>query len=253
MLFLHGCVPKKRTPQQLPPNVDGEQGADLNNVLHAENFLTFALSSWPSDANHIRRIVYETLTSMGVPILEQAKLVQNLSRVAEAAVSTNTIVAGIFDATLIQPALRDGDEDGDGDVVLAKLITESKSSNQGLEQVTLDDTVITHTPGCPICMVDFAGTASVKPITALPCAHHYHVHCVVQWMEKSHLCPLCRYAMPVEDDDHSNGAGANPTLLDVSHPSCCYKYFNFIFLFQFHFYNFIISCKKFVLDIIYGV
>ncbi|XVF54531.1 hypothetical protein PTKIN_Ptkin05aG0188200 [Pterospermum kingtungense] len=30
----------------------------------------------------------------------------------------------------------------------------------------------------------------------MPCGHVYHGDCIVQWPQKSHLCPLCRYAMP---------------------------------------------------------
>ncbi|KAL6139570.1 hypothetical protein ACLB2K_057874 [Fragaria x ananassa] len=63
--------------------------------------------------------------------------------------------------------------------------------------------MLSHTPECPICLEDFAASATaafVKPITALPCTHHYHVHCIVQWMENSHLCTQCQSKMinPIE-------------------------------------------------------
>ncbi|PRQ52988.1 putative transcription factor C2H2 family [Rosa chinensis] len=80
------------------------------------------------------------------------------------------------------------------------MIPAIKSSIDGLEQVTVDITIITHSPSCSICLEDFAAYYQQEPITRLPCGHHYHVHCIVQWLEFSHLCPLCRYQMPTKDD-----------------------------------------------------
>lgn len=30
----------------------------------------------------------------------------------------------------------------------------------------------------------------------LPCLHHFHLHCIIPWLEKNRLCPVCRYPMP---------------------------------------------------------
>ncbi|XP_004306356.1 PREDICTED: RING finger protein 145-like [Fragaria vesca subsp. vesca] len=157
-----------------------------------EKSYAILLSSFkkPRFENYYAQMFYEALTGLGVPHVEQVKAVKELFGVIAAAVSTNDIILCVYDLTLISPI--------GGYVprpeVPPKLIPASKSSIQGLEPVTLDD-VITHTPECPICLEDFA--AFVKPITALPCTHHYHVHCIVRWMENSHLCPICRYPMPI--------------------------------------------------------
>lgn len=43
--------------------------------------------------------------------------------------------------------------------------------------------------------------------TRLPSFHIYYENCIVHWLNISHLCPLCRYAMPiVEDGEPSNAA-----------------------------------------------
>lgn len=43
---------------------------------------------------------------------------------------------------------------------------------------------------CMICRCEF-GT---EPVTALECAHAFHVHCIVPWFRRQLTCPLCRHA-----------------------------------------------------------
>ncbi|KAL6194820.1 hypothetical protein ACLB2K_035895 [Fragaria x ananassa] len=74
-------------------------------------------------------------------------------------------------------------------------IPANRSSIQGLKQVPLLGT--DTEPYCAICLEkDF----EQEPFTRLPCTHHFHVHCIVQCLEINHLCPLCRYPMPTEED-----------------------------------------------------
>lgn len=56
---------------------------------------------------------------------------------------------------------------------------------------------------CAICRerldhfaVEQGSTDHQLMIARLPCLHLYHGGCIVQWLESSHLCPLCRYQMP---------------------------------------------------------
>lgn len=46
---------------------------------------------------------------------------------------------------------------------------------------------------CVICLEDFDSRAEVS---TTPCSHSFHSQCITQWLEKSHLCPICRYHMP---------------------------------------------------------
>ncbi|KAM5581748.1 hypothetical protein ABKV19_010800 [Rosa sericea] len=169
-----------------------------------------------SNENYYTQLISESLSSMGVPHVEHPAILQKLFAVVAAAVSTNNIVVGVWDTSYLGVGDVDGDGDGDGDGdrdgsrSIPKLIPASNSSIEGLEQVTLLDdvtTIITHTPSCAICLEDFAAfevnDQQEEPITGLPCRHHYHVHCIVQWLEFNHLCPICRYPMPT-DDDHSD-------------------------------------------------
>ena len=45
-----------------------------------------------------------------------------------------------------------------------------------------------------ICLKEFLTGAKV---TRLSCSHIYYGDCIIQWSEKSHLCPLCRFEMPI--------------------------------------------------------
>ncbi|PRQ40845.1 putative transcription factor C2H2 family [Rosa chinensis] len=131
-------------------------------------------------------LICEYLKSMGVPEDEHPAVVDNLFRVVEAAVSpVDAVVVFVWDAIY---RVGDGHEPYRPNGIPA-----SRSSIQGLEQVTLDtDTSLS----CAICLEDF----EQEPTTRLPCRHHFHVHCIVQCLEINHTCPLCRYPMPTEED-----------------------------------------------------
>ncbi|XP_050223454.1 RING-H2 finger protein ATL63-like [Mercurialis annua] len=49
---------------------------------------------------------------------------------------------------------------------------------------------------CCICFEEFE--IHGKEIKSLPCTHMFHEDCIVEWLKKSHLCPLCRFHMPVD-------------------------------------------------------
>ena len=50
---------------------------------------------------------------------------------------------------------------------------------------------------CAICMVDInAG----EPSMLTPCGHAFHRECLETWMHEQMICPVCRAALPPEDD-----------------------------------------------------
>ncbi|XP_024184055.1 uncharacterized protein LOC112189025 isoform X2 [Rosa chinensis] len=91
-------------------------------------------------------------------------------------------------------------------------IPASRSSIEGLKKVrfdSLEEDVIRETPTCAICIKDFVECVD-ELITSLPCAHQYHVDCIVQWLKRDHTCPLCRYRMPparMDEDRDGTGTG----------------------------------------------
>ncbi|XP_075507118.1 uncharacterized protein LOC142543635 [Primulina tabacum] len=52
---------------------------------------------------------------------------------------------------------------------------------------------------CSICMEDFEiHSNSCAIVNELPCQHYFHNSCIVEWLNRSYTCPLCRFKLPVE-------------------------------------------------------
>ena len=43
---------------------------------------------------------------------------------------------------------------------------------------------------CAICLQKFKGVDIIKEF---PCKHIFHKNCILKWIEKSNICPLCKY------------------------------------------------------------
>ncbi|PON98059.1 43kDa postsynaptic protein [Trema orientale] len=83
----------------------------------------------------------------------------------------------------------------------------TKSSIEALEKVKVDDhesLSSTLVEQCCICLEKLSlldnsnedGHPHDHEVVQMPCSHLYHKHCIVRWLECSHMCPLCRYTMP---------------------------------------------------------
>lgn len=46
---------------------------------------------------------------------------------------------------------------------------------------------------CSICLEELPMGLQV---TRMPCSHVFHSDCIVEWLKRSGLCPLCRFRMP---------------------------------------------------------
>lgn len=53
---------------------------------------------------------------------------------------------------------------------------------------------------CVICMDEFGGELAKE----MPCKHKFHGVCVEKWLKINGSCPVCRYKMPVDEDNEFN-------------------------------------------------
>ncbi|TYI34725.1 hypothetical protein ES332_A03G029000v1 [Gossypium tomentosum] len=51
---------------------------------------------------------------------------------------------------------------------------------------------------CSVCLEEFLNETDGR---RLHCAHVYHAGCIIQWLENSNMCSLCRHKLPVVDFD----------------------------------------------------
>ncbi|OMO67672.1 Zinc finger, RING-type [Corchorus olitorius] len=51
---------------------------------------------------------------------------------------------------------------------------------------------------CVVCLEQLAEVGS--EVSQMPCSHQFHTACIQTWLNNSHYCPVCRYAMPTAQD-----------------------------------------------------
>lgn len=64
----------------------------------------------------------------------------------------------------------------------------TQSSIQALEKVRLQ-----MAETCAVCLEEMLIGSEAN---RMPCSHVFHQQCIFQWLQLSHLCPLCRFKMP---------------------------------------------------------
>ncbi|KAJ1403520.1 Zinc finger, RING-type [Sesbania bispinosa] len=63
---------------------------------------------------------------------------------------------------------------------------ELSKSNESHASVTEEEDV------CPICLEEYDVE---NPKTLTKCEHHFHLSCILEWMERSDSCPICDQEM----------------------------------------------------------
>ena len=82
----------------------------------------------------------------------------------------------------------DGDVDSEDymDNMTINFVAASEQSIERLEKVLIKDDQI-------VCSICFENVHVGLEATKLPCTHTYHEKCIVQWLQTSKFCPMCRF------------------------------------------------------------
>ncbi|KAK9983544.1 hypothetical protein SO802_033069 [Lithocarpus litseifolius] len=100
----------------------------------------------------------------------------------------------VVSSLMVQPVREPTLHDYYDDVVMEEdddYEASSEKSIQGLEKVRVE--VLYLKEVCPVCL---EGLSMGLEAMRMPCLHVYHEGCIVKWLRKCKLCPLCRYEIP---------------------------------------------------------
>uniref|UniRef100_M1DFZ1 RING-type E3 ubiquitin transferase n=1 Tax=Solanum tuberosum TaxID=4113 RepID=M1DFZ1_SOLTU len=86
--------------------------------------------------------------------------------------------------------------------VFVPVIPTSKDAIEELEKVKVETLNVDKSFGetCMICLGKLL-TKDIVELTRMPCKHMFHGDCIIQWLEKNHVCPLCRFRMPIDKEN----------------------------------------------------
>ncbi|KAM5578171.1 E3 ubiquitin-protein ligase RDUF1-like [Rosa sericea] len=163
-----------------------EDGGDI--VADESIWVDFCTIKQKRYESYYKQQMAAYLSTMGVPEFYHPRVFEILFEELEAAVSPEPpIVMAIFEVDL-------------------RIDTRTaRSAIEGLENMRLDRGVMEHTPSCAICWVDFVEQdVDQLMLTRMPCSHYYHGDCIRPWLHINHLCPMCRFPMPLEEEKPSN-------------------------------------------------
>nr|XP_043608713.1 E3 ubiquitin-protein ligase MPSR1-like [Erigeron canadensis] len=70
----------------------------------------------------------------------------------------------------------------------------SKASIESLQTVK-----VSQEEECAICMMEYDGESLLAK--EMPCKHKFHADCVNKWLGIRGSCPVCRFEMPVDEEE----------------------------------------------------
>ncbi|XP_024975579.1 E3 ubiquitin-protein ligase RING1-like [Cynara cardunculus var. scolymus] len=82
---------------------------------------------------------------------------------------------------------------GPGNPVNNGPLPASKSAIEAMPVVTA-----TEEEDCAICLTEYGDAGEAKE---MPCKHRYHSDCIQKWLNIHGSCPVCRYEMPVDEEE----------------------------------------------------
>uniref|UniRef100_A0A7N2N3V5 RING-type E3 ubiquitin transferase n=1 Tax=Quercus lobata TaxID=97700 RepID=A0A7N2N3V5_QUELO len=86
------------------------------------------------------------------------------------------------------------DDDDDDDDDEEGVRPASEESKMGLEVVKIEKGMVGLAGEvCAVCLDEFCVESEARK---MPCSHTYHQKCIIKWLGKSNMCPMCRYRVP---------------------------------------------------------
>ncbi|KAK9155030.1 hypothetical protein Sjap_002510 [Stephania japonica] len=83
-------------------------------------------------------------------------------------------------------------EDPEDETIL-RITPAERSSFEALKKIQYLGLNVDTGNDCAICLGEFEVGSE---LTCMPCAHAFHGECIVEWLERSNQCPLCRFELP---------------------------------------------------------
>ncbi|XP_004299175.1 PREDICTED: uncharacterized protein LOC101298420 [Fragaria vesca subsp. vesca] len=156
--------------------------ADYQVVVEVPEFLLLSRRH-----RHVAFLV-GVLTRMKVPIVEQPSIIDKVFIEVERADNPQLAIACFIKDITIFPRMVN--------------IAYRSECFEGVRIDSLEDT--DRRKQCVICRESLDHVEDIEEgidrsqLVRLPCSHLYHGDCLSKWLPMSALCPLCRYALPVE-------------------------------------------------------
>ncbi|KAK3226433.1 hypothetical protein Dsin_006295 [Dipteronia sinensis] len=215
--FLRRCI-----PMEIRHLYGDHDVPRLNRITNpVKEIKTSVLLQGNSDQGAARDMS-RTLSSLEIPENSHAEIIQSISQVARQqqqqqqqylttmeSVNLQVKIGGITTESesayheiirMVNEVIPEAEEEEEE---MLETVPASRSCIEALKKVRLGgmEEEVKQRCQCSICLNEFrVGLEVIR----LPCLHAYHPDCIVKWLETSHMCPLCRHPMPLDQLLHDS-------------------------------------------------
>lgn len=119
---------------------------------------------------------------------------------------TKSEIAGEIANSGFEEGLNDADSSENREKVLKEIddktksvleLTLSEDPEDDLKKPIEPYLAIIEEEDCPICLEEYT---EENPKMLTKCEHHFHLCCILEWMERSDTCPVCDKEMVFDED-----------------------------------------------------
>jgi len=88
-------------------------------------------------------------------------------------------------------------KDADGKEESLLELTSSEFLEDDLKKPVEPFVAVIEEEDCPICLEDYTED---NPKLLTKCEHHFHLCCILEWLERSETCPVCDKEVVIDED-----------------------------------------------------